>query len=567
VETEGLVGLFVNSQVLRARVSGRMTLAQLVQQVREAALGAQAHQDLPFEQLVEALQPERSLSVSPLFQTMFNYQREDLRALQQLPGLVLSDYALGERAAQFELVLDVSEDAAGQARGSLAYAAELFDADTIARMAEHYVRLLEALVAKPEQAVGDVALLGDAERDRLQAWSLNPTRYANSEPVHRLVERQDPEALALIFGEQTLTYGELNARANRLAHRLIAEGVGPEVRVGIALPRSVEMVVGLLAILKTGGAYVPLDPEYPADRLAYMVEDSGIALLLTHSTVTSLPAMRALHLDTVDLSAESSLHPRVPVHGENLAYVIYTSGSTGKPKGVGISHGALARHSHAAIELYALTSADRTLQFATLNFDAFVDQLFPPLAAGASVVVRGQDVWDTTTFHREVTGHGITVADLTTAYWMLLARDFATGGRDLGQLRLVITGGEAMPPEGVKLWCDAGLAHIRLLNAYGPTEATVTASVLECSPWLQGEAPLPAHMPIGRPVAGRALRVVDAGLRPVPPGVPGELCIGGALLARGYLHRTGLTSERFVADPFDAAGGRLYRTGDLVRWR
>ncbi|WP_211958824.1 non-ribosomal peptide synthetase, partial [Cupriavidus numazuensis] len=561
VETEGLVGLFVNSQVLRARVSGRMTLAQLVQQVREAALGAQAHQDLPFEQLVEALQPERSLSVSPLFQTMFNYQREDLRALQQLPGLVLSDYALGERTAQFELVLDVSEDAAGQARGSLAYAAELFDADTIARMAQHYVRLLEALVATPEQAVGDVALLGDTERDRLQAWSLNPTRYANPEPVHRLVERQDPEALALIFGEQTLTYGELNACANRLAHRLIAEGVGPEVRVGIALPRSVEMVVGLLAILKAGGAYVPLDPEYPADRLAYMVEDSGIALLLTHSTVTSLPAMRALHLDTVDLSAESGRHPRVPVHGENLAYVIYTSGSTGKPKGVAVAHGPLSMHVLSIGAEYGMTPQDRELQFASIAFDGAHERTWVPLAFGAALMPRDNEVWSVERTCAEIARHGITIACFTPSYLHQMAELVGEAGRDL-PIRSYTVGGEAMSRASFDL-VQSVLRPPRIINGYGPTETVITPMIAKATPQTRFDA---AYMPIGRLVGDRSAYVLDGNLQQVPQGVAGELYLGQAGLARGYLNRAGLSAERFVADPFGSEGGRLYRTGDLVRW-
>ncbi|ASI68648.1 non-ribosomal peptide synthetase [Diaphorobacter nitroreducens] len=574
VETEGVVGFFVNTQVLRNVINGRLSLAQVLKQAKEAALGAQTHQDLPFEQLVEALQPERNLGTNPLFQVMVNHQRQDHRALQQLPGLALEDYALGEQGAQFELTVDTSEDADGHVHVSFSYAEGLFEAGTIERMAGHYVALLQALSDRPEQAVGDVQLLGEAEQQQLQAWGVNATRYSDAQPVHRLIERQarvHPEAVALLFGDEALTYAELNVRANRLAHRLIALGVGPEVKVGIAVERSIEMVVGLLAILKAGGAYVPLDPEYPADRLAYMVEDSGIGLLLTQSAVKDrLPAaegLAVLELDGLELADELAQNPEVAVHGENLAYVIYTSGSTGRPKGVGIPHHSLVEHAQVALDFFGLTKADRMLQFATLNFDGCIEQLFPPLIEGASVVLRGPALWDSTTFHQQLLDKRISVVDITTAYWLLLVQDFARQGiRDYGVLRQLHAGGEAMPPEGLNAWREAGLAHVKLLNTYGPTEATVTASILDCQPYVSGGKPLPLQMPIGTPLAGRALWVVDADLNPAPSGVAGELLIGGDLLARGYLGRSGLSAERFVADPFDEAGGRLYRTGDLVRW-
>jgi len=283
-----------------------------------------------------------------------------------------------------------------------------------------------------------------------------------------------------------------------------------------------------------------------------------------------------LELDELDFADESDSNPQAALHEHNLAYIIYTSGSTGKPKGVSVAHHALAEHAQVAVGFFGLGSTDRMLQFSTINFDGFIEQLFPPLCAGAAIVLRGPTLWDSETFYRELLERRITVVDLTTAYWFMLAQDFARGGpRDYGLLRQVHAGGEAMSPEGLKAWYEAGLDRVTLLNTYGPTEAAVTATVSNCSdPWqgsdemsVQVPSQVPFQVPIGSPLAGRHIYLLDADLTPVPPGVPGELCIGGELLARGYLNRGGLTAERFIPDPFDEGGGRLYRTGDLARWR
>jgi len=449
-----------------------------------------------------------------------------------------------------------------------------FAAEQIALLAGHMRNLLMFLSASAQRCLGEIDAVSGAERRQLSEWGVNAHRYSDAEPAYRLIERRvldNPHATALLFGDESLTYAELNLRANRLAHRLIRLGVGPEVRVGIAVERSIEMVVGLLAILKAGGAYVPLDPGYPMDRLAYMMEDSEIRLLLTQRAVSDrLPALdglEVLELETLDVMDESGNDPQIDVHGENLAYVIYTSGSTGRPKGVGIPHHSLVEHAQVAVDFFGLTKADRMLQFATLNFDGCIEQLFPPLIQGASVVLRGPALWDSSTFYRELMEKQISVVDITTAYWLLLVQDFSRQGvRDYGALRQVHAGGEAMPPEGLNAWRAAGLERIKLLNTYGPTEATVTASTLDCQPYVSASKPLPLQMPIGTPLAGRELRVVDADFNLAPQGVSGELLIGGELLARGYLGRAGLSAERFVADPFGEASGRLYRTGDLVRW-
>ncbi|MET0266309.1 MAG: amino acid adenylation domain-containing protein [Duganella sp.] len=588
-EVAGLIGFFVNTQVLRNQIDAHMPLSTVLAQARSAALGAQAHQELPFDELVEALQPQRSLSHNPLFQVLYNHLVQDYRALNALPGVALEVMPLAQADAQFDLALDTVETPDGRVRATFTYAAELFEPATIAAYGQHYLAVLAQLAADPALQVLEIDLSGAAGRAQLQAWGSNHRLPLAATAAHLRFERQaalQPSADALIevgtaagacfssSNNPVLSYAALNRRANQLAHRLIAAGIGAGAVVGVALERSADMVAALLAILKSGAAYVPLDPDYPPARLAHMVRDSGAALLLTHERLQSrlplLDGVAMLAVDQLQLDAQPTSNPQVAVHEHSLAYVIYTSGSTGAPKGVAVSHGALARHIDVSIEFFGLRADDRMLQFATLNFDGCIEQLFPPLACGAAVVVRGPDLWDSGAFYDAVIAQRISVVDLTTAYWAVLAQDFAAfGPRPYGALRQVHAGGEALPPEALHAWRAAGLAHVRLLNTYGPTEATVTVSTLDCAPYLAQGASLPAQMPIGAPLAGRSLYVLDADLGLAPVGVAGELYIGGELLARGYLNRPALSAERFVADPFAReanAGGRLYRTGDLVRW-
>jgi len=573
-ELQRVVGFFVNTLVLRTRIDGRMSLAHVLAQVREAALDAQENLELPFEKIVEALQPERSLSHSPLFQVMFNHLQDELGAFARKTGLIVEEQPLLDQEAQFELTLDTREHPDGRVSANLTYARDLFESSRIELLASHYVALLRALAEQPAQSLGDVVMLNDEERLQIEHWARNPQRFSDIEPVHRLIERQAalrPAATALILGEEALSYSDLDMRANRLAHRLIALGVTAEQRVGLALERSVDMIVALLAILKAGGVFVPLDPHYPAERLTSMVEDSLARVVLTQSRVRErLRFGQALHvmaLDELDLDREPTHSPAIALHGENLAYVIYTSGSTGKPKGVAVAHRALVEHAQLSAVFSSLSPQDRMLQFATLNFDGFIEQLFPPLLLGATVVLRGPALWSPDDFLHELRKHRISIVDLPTAYWFALIRSFASAShQDYGSLREVHIGGEAMPAEAVPVWNQAGLGRVKLLNTYGPTEAVVVASVLDCAPYIDGERALPVHMPIGRPLPGRSLRVLDTDLNPVPVGVAGELYIGGPLLARGYLDRAGLSAERFIADPFEAGGTRLYRTGDRVRW-
>ena len=568
VGTAGVIGFFVNTQVLRARVHGRMALSTVLDQMREAAIDAQANQDLPFEQLVEVLQPERSLSHSPLFQVTINHLLRDERALHQLPGLRLADYPLGEQAAQFELTLETVEYPDGGVGASFIYAAELFDTLTVERLGWHYVRMLRTLAENPAEAVGDIPLLTESEVSQLAAWGHPEPQAQVIRPVHRLIEQQArecPDAPAIIFDSASLTYAELNRRANRLAHRLILLGVQQEVRVGVSMERSLEMIVGLLAVLKAGGAYVPLDPEYPRERLHHMMEDSGIGLLLTQShirpNIPQMDGLSVLDLDTFDSGKGAETDPDVSVHDENLAYVIYTSGSTGRPKGVAVAHGSLSMHVDAIMRIYDVRRGDRELMFFSMNFDAAGEQWMGPLCGGAAIVLSSVHGLESGHFARLITSHAVTTLHLPPAYLRLLLPLIKGGG---GSVRTCIAGGEA--------WFSSDLAaarstfpHGRLINAYGPTEAVITPAAWTAP--AEGSVFQGEYAPIGRPVGERILHVLDGDLNPVPPGAAGELYIGGSGLARGYLHRAALTGERFVADPFSENGRRLYRTGDRVRWR
>ncbi|MGC5702149.1 amino acid adenylation domain-containing protein [Pseudomonas sp. NFXW11] len=573
-ETERLIGFFVNTQVMKADIDGQMTFSQLLAQVRQRALEAQSHQDLPFEQLVEALQPERSLSHNPLFQVMFNHQTEGrARGEQQLPGLGVEALEWDSQSAQFDLSLDTQESVEG-IFASLTYATDLFEVATVERLSRHWQALLQAVVAGSGSRIAQLAMLGGDERHAmLEVWNAGAPAFTHPAAVHGLFEAQvaqRPDATALCLDGQALSYAELNRQANRLAHYLMGQGIGPEVLVGVAVERSFAMVVSLLAVLKAGGAYVPLDPEYPRERLAHMLEDSGVRLVLrqSHQPLVLPEGLATLDLDLAEAALRqcSEANPQRLVEPHSLAYVIYTSGSTGKPKGVAIAHAALTEFSSIAAGYSRLTRDDRVLQFATLNFDGFVEQLYPALTHGATVVLRGPELWDSGRLYREIIGQGITLADLPTAYWKLFLLDcLAAGPRSYGALRQIHIGGEAMPLDGPAQWRRAGLGHVRLLNTYGPTEATVVSSVLDCS--AADTAIGATASPIGQSLPGRALYVLDRDLNLAPLGAVGELYIGSHCgLARAYLQRPLLTGERFVPDPF-ATGERLYRTGDLARYR
>ena len=575
-ELEPLIGCIANTLVLRTDLSGDPTFRELVGRVRAVALGAYAHQDVPFERIVEELQPERVIGRQPLFQVTFAVQNMPMPS-PELPGLTMEVVRIDNRTAKFDLSLVMVEAAQGLI-ATAEYRTELFDGATIARMLAHFETLLRAVVAEPGCRISELPLMPEAERHRvLVEWNATGSAPTRRECVHALFEAQaerTPDALALIGGDAQLTYAELNRRANRLAHHLRRLGVGPEVLVGVCLERSPEIVVAVLGVLKAGGACVPLDPAYPAKRLAAMLDDARAPVLLTQSSLRArFPSYAGTAVctdaDRAAVQSCSGENPASRVTAGNLAYVIYTSGSTGSPKGVGVSHGAAAGNFAGVASAYGLSAADRVLQFASLNFDASLDQIFATLFSGATVVVRGPEVPSPSELAEQVATLGLTVLNLPTAYWHQLV-DTWTADRtwaSAGRLRLLSVGGEALLPGSVHRWGQSSPAPVRLLNAYGPTEAVVTATTFDTDD-LAADDPPPARIPIGRPLAARRIYILDRRGEPVPIGVAGELHVGGPWLARGYLGRPAPTAERFVPDAFSGVpGARLYRTGDVARYR
>jgi amino acid adenylation domain-containing protein len=538
LETEGLIGFFVNTLALRADLSGSPSFLDLLARVRETTLGAYAHQDLPFEKLVEELAPERSLDRTPLFQAMLVLAVGEARL--DLPGVTAEPIAMESGLTKFDLTLFLEERDGGLA-GRLQFRRDLFDAPRLARMAGHLRTLLEEIAADPRRAPSESDLLSPAERQAaLFEW--NDTGVAR-EPglLHALVEAQaarTPEAPAVVFDGQSLSYRELIARSRALARSLRARGVGPEVPVGVSLARSLDLPVALLGILQAGGAWVPLDPDHPEDRLAFVREDTRLSLVIDRESLLALG--EAAEIDERSWPGQA-------------AYILYTSGSTGRPKGVVVSHEAIHNRILWAQSVYPLTSSDRVLQGAGLSFDFSVWELFAPLAAGACVVLpRPGEHRDTAALARLIAAEGVTVAHFVPSLFQAFLAEPASP-----TLERVLVGGEALSPELRDRFFDR-FPGARLYNQYGPTEATVDATFHLCE---RGE---PA-VPIGRPIDNTVARVLDRWLHAAPPGIPGELCLGGTALARGYLGRPDLTAERFVPDPFSGKPGeRLYRTGDLA---
>ncbi len=568
METERLVGFFVNTLVQRVEISGQTTVRAFLQQVKADALGAQAHQDLPFEQLVEALRPQRTLSHSPLFQVVFNHQGGAALGAggdgAQASGLRIENLKSEGHTAQFDLTLNILEQ--GDALDAqFTYALDLFEPATAQRLARHWQNLLQAMVANLDCTLDDLPLIAaDEVRDTLARWNATSVEYPLEHSVQALIQRQveaTPEATALVFGERQLSYRQLDALANQWAHRLQTAGVGPDVLVGVAAERSVEMVVALLAVIKAGGAYVPLDPEYPRERLAYMIEDSGIGLLLTQSHLREqLPLPQGLECLLLDqpLSGYAEHAPEIEVTGENLAYVIYTSGSTGKPKGAGNRHRALTNRLCWMQQAYGLTAGDRLLQKTPFSFDVSVWEFFWPLMTGACLVVAAPGLHrDPAQLIELIRRERITTLHFVPSMLQAFVADPAVTG--CASLTRIVCSGEALPVDAQRQVFDK-LPNAGLYNLYGPTEAAIDVTHWTCRE--EGRD----SVPIGEPIANLQTYVLDAGLGPVAVGVVGELYLGGTGLARGYHRRPGLTAERFVASPF-GDGERLYRTGDLARYR
>ncbi|MEO8431781.1 MAG: amino acid adenylation domain-containing protein, partial [Acidobacteriota bacterium] len=571
-EIEGLIGLFVNTLVFRTDLSGDPSFRQLLSRVRNVAIEAYAHQDLPFEKLVEDLNPERTQSYSPVFQVMMNY-RNAPPAGPQLAGVSVSAIHLEQKSSKYDLTA-FFENAGHHIAVSFEYNSDLFAAETIARMLSHLEVLLDAIVQDPDRPLSELPMLTPEERHRvLVEW--NDT--ANDDPpqlLHRPFEEtahRTPEAVAVEAGNRRLTYGHLNQRANRLARHLAKLGVGPGVLVGLCVDRSIEAIVGMLGILKAGGAYLPLDPAYPRERLRFMLDDSGAHALLTlRPLAESVPTLagRTLFLDdsreTIAREDESDFDSGAAP--TDLAYVIYTSGSTGKPKGVEIEHREISNHVRFAAQRFGSERGDRVLQFASLSFDTSLQEVFPTLWGGATLVLRSQEMIESVAgFLARCREWALTVIDLPTAYWHELVAVASVEGLELpGPLRLVIIGGEAALPERFAQWEKLAAGRVRLINGYGPTEASVAATFWEPGP--NAASSVGRAVPIGKPISNTRVYVVDGRMQPAPIGVAGDLLIGGVGVARGYRKRPDLTAERFIRDPFGGEEDRVYRTGDRARW-
>ena len=559
-ETEALIGLFENPLVLRTDLSGNPTFRELLGRVREVILEAQKHQALSFESLVKELQPERQLGQNPLFQVMLTLVPTLLPSLPSGWNLVQMEVETG--TSMFDLTLEL-EDRPEGLLGRFEYRTELFDEATIACMAGHWQTLLEGVVADPAQRIAVLPLLTEKERHQLLVdWNATHAEYPKDQCIHQLFEAQverTPEAVAVVFEDQQLTYHELNVRANQLAHHLQDLGVGPDVLVGLCVERSLDMVVGLLGILKAGGAYVPLDPAFPSERLAFMLEDAQTPVLVTQQRLTiQLPKYEAkvvcLDTDQAVLAQQSGTNVLPTATSAHQAYVIYTSGSTGRPKGVQIIHRAVVNFLWSMVEQPGLSAEDTLLAITTLSFDIAALELFLPLMVGARVIVASRDVVvDGTALMETLARTRATVMQATPVTWRSLLAAGWQGNRHLK----ILCGGEALPQELAQQLLPKAAS---LWNLYGPTETTIWSSICQIEP--DEEA-----ISIGRPIANTQIYLLDQHLQPVPVGVPGELYIGGDGLARGYLNRPELTTERFIPHPFsDESDARLYKTGDLARY-
>jgi amino acid adenylation domain-containing protein len=591
-EIENLIGFFVNTLVMRADLSGDPDFKELLGQVKEVTLGAYAHQDIPFEKIVEELQPERDTSRAPLFQVMFQLQNTPAGELE-LPGLTLSPLDIDIVTAKFDLSFSVMETEHGLTC-LMIYNTDLFNADTISRMLGHYESLLKSIIAEPEQKISRLSLLTEAERRQLLVeCNSRLLDYPKDSCIHRLFEEQaerNPDAIAVVFERQQLTYRELNERANRLAHHLIEMGAGPEVLVGICLERSIEMVMGLLAILKSGAAYVPLDPSYPKERLAFIIEDARLPLLVTkQKLIDSLPSHQArvvcIDSEKDAISARVVENPKIEITPDNLAYVIYTSGSTGRPKGVLINHYNVVRLFESTRPWFNFDKNDVWTLFHSYAFDFSVWEIWGALLYGGRLVVV--PYWTSRSpeaFYDLLCCEQVTVLNQTpSAFRQLIRAEESLGATDLNHkdtkgtknsivlnqpllnLRLVIFGGEALELRSLEPWFERhGDQRPRLVNMYGITETTVHVTY---RPLTISDLAAAKGSVIGTAIPDLKIHILDQHLQPVPVGVAGEIHVGGMGLGRGYLNRSELTEERFIADPFsNEPNARLYKSGDLARY-
>jgi amino acid adenylation domain-containing protein/non-ribosomal peptide synthase protein (TIGR01720 family) len=570
---EKMVGLSINTLPLLVQISPSEKLIPWLAQIQQSMSKIQ---DYCYTPLFEIQACSEVTGGMPLFESIVVFENYpvDKAGFNEESSLHLSEIeGLGQTNYPLTLVAIPGDELSIR----ISYDNLRFEKDTMERMLGHLQTIFSAIAQKPQQNLAKLPLLSEPERHQLLVeWNNTESEYLKDKCIHQLFEKQvelTPDAVALVFEEQQLTYRQLNTKVNQLAHYLQSLGVKPEILVGICAERSLEMVIGLLGILKAGGAYVPLDPNYPEERLSYMLNDSGVEVLLTQEELlSSLPPSTiqtiCLDRDWGMIEKQDRKNPDTGVGSENLAYVIYTSGSTGQPKGVLVEHYALVNHCQNIQSVYHLIPSDRVLQFASPSFDPFIEQTILPLTVGAGVVVRNEELWEASEFQEQIDKYGITVINLPPAYWQQLIWQWGNctqlAAKD--NLRLVIIGGDTMPPEALKFWQKTSLASTRLLNAYGPTEATITSTIFEVSS-LASFQEFPDNIPIGRPIVNIQTYILDRYLQPVPIGIPGELYIGGNGLARGYLNLPELTNEKFIPNPFNPAQSlRLYRTGDQARY-
>ncbi|MFZ1025124.1 MAG: amino acid adenylation domain-containing protein [Limnoraphis robusta] len=563
-EIENLIGLFVNNLVFRTNLSGNPSFRDFIKQVREVTLGAYAHQDLPFEYLVEELQTQRNLSHNPLFQVMFILHNTPTKTVQ-LTNLTFNYINPENKTARFDLSLDMYEKPSGL-MGVFEYNTDLFKAETISRIIVHFQTLLEQILTNSNQKLYELCLLTETEKNQLLVkWNKTQTPFKNLACIHQLFEtqaQQTPDAVAIVDSHQQLSYQQLNTTANKLAHHLQKQGVQPEQTVGICLERSCEMVIALLAVLKVGATYIPLDPAYPPERLNYIINNAQISLIITQTSLNYLQfsvqniLKLEKHWSIITQQKSDNLSPDISL--DNLAYIIYTSGSTGQPKGVQISHRALSNFLFAINQHLNLIPSDVLLSVTSLSFDIAALELYLPLIIGARVVIACQKTTtDSQQLQHQIKQLNITIMQATPATWQMLILGGWSGKHNLK----ILSGGEALDP---KLAQQLDQNSQQLFNLYGPTETTIWSSIYQ----VKNQENLDKNLTvlIGRPLANTEFYILDKNLQPVPIGVPGELYIGGVGVARGYFNRADLTAERFLPNPFKKTSERLYKTGDLARY-
>ncbi|MEE7625164.1 amino acid adenylation domain-containing protein [Methylobacter sp. Wu8] len=578
---DDVVGYFINMIVIRSRVSGRQSVAEFLSELQLIVADGLDNADYPFPALLKELKAGRDQSRSPLFQVMYAYQNfiqpDDLTDLHggaqsPLPIEFLSGI---NQEGSHDLALEVYQGKENF-QLKLDYNTDLFSADTIRRAMAHYINLLRSITSSPDTAIAEHALLSEDEKQRIVFdWNADAPEYASSRSIVELFQRQaqlTPDNTALLFEHQPLSYRELDLYSSKLANYLLDQGVAAGDPVGVCMGRGLQMVAAMLAVFKAGAVYVPIAPDYPEQRIRHLLDDSKTKLLMTEAKLRGniqalASACICVAVDQVwneILASAADLTPQISP--EQAAYVIYTSGSTGLPKGVTIAHGAISHHCQVMRDYYRLTPEDKVLQFASVNVDASLEQLLPGLLTGATVVIRPDELWSPQAFRNNVLELGISVADVPPSYLYELLLDTRTDAEwaALRPLRLVITGGEALTPETLSLWRSSPLRGCRLVNAYGPTETTITSTVFETGAKTP-ESAIAVNIPIGRPLAGESAYILDAYGQPVPVGVPGELHIGGAGLAIGYLNQPELTRQKFIDNPVNP-GSLVYKTGDLARW-